>query len=253
MIRRTRVIPVLLIHKGAVYKTIKFKNPQYIGDPKNAIRLFNDLEVDEIVVLDIDASKDNNNPNIQLIKELASEAFMPFSYGGGIKNIKHVKSILKCGVEKVILNHSIIQDVALLKSISNEIGSSGVVASVDYLNKWGNRQFLFDHVTKKKYKINMVEHIQKLQMFGVGEIILNCVDNDGSMNGLDIETLKKIQESCEVPLIACGGAGTISDLKDAESAGASGIAAGSMFIYFGKQKGILINYPKETSLRESLK
>jgi cyclase len=253
MIRRTRVIPVLLIHKGAVYKTIKFNSPQYIGDPKNAIRLFNDLEVDEIVILDIDASKKNNSPNIQLIKELASEAFMPFSYGGGIKNIKHVKNILKCGVEKVILNHSIIQDVTLLKSISNEIGSSGVVASVDYLNKWGNRQFLFDHVTKKKYRINMLEHIKKLQNYGAGEIILNCVNNDGLMDGLDIETLKQIHESSDVPLIACGGAGTISNLKDAESAGASGIAAGSMFVYFGKQKGILINYPKETSLRDNLR
>jgi cyclase len=253
MIRRTRVIPVLLIHKGAVYKTIKFNSPQYIGDPKNAIRLFNDLEVDEIVILDIDASKKNNSPNIQLIKELASEAFMPFSYGGGIKNIKHVKNILKCGVEKVILNHSIIQDVTLLKSISNEIGSSGVVAAVDYLNKWGNRQFLFDHVTKKKYRINMLEHIKKLQNYGAGEIILNCVNNDGLMDGLDIETLKQIHESSDVPLIACGGAGTISNLKDAESAGASGIAAGSMFVYFGKQKGILINYPKETSLRDNLR
>ena len=252
MIRRTRVIPVLLIHKGGVYKTIEFKKPQYIGDPKNAIRLFNDLEVDEITILDIDASKNNRDPNIDFIKELTSEAFMPFTYGGGINTVEQAKNILKCGVEKIILNHSIQKNQELLRNLSIEIGSQSVVASLDYKRKIGNRYFLYDNVKKKDIKINIIEHIEKLQASGAGEIILNSVKNDGQMKGLDIETLRKIGDICHIPLVACGGARKISDFKDAEDVGVNAIAAGSMFVYFGKQKGILINYPKESDLRKLL-
>ena len=252
MIRRTRVIPVLLIHKGAVYKSTKFSKLNYIGDPKNAIRLFNDLEVDEITVLDIDASKEGKSPNLDLIKELTSEAFMPFSYGGGISSVNDVKNILKCGVEKVILNHHMHKNIKTLKLISDEIGVSGVIAALDYRKKIGNRYFIYDHVSKKNIKINIFDYIQQMQENGAGEILLNCVNNDGIMKGLDIDTIKKINNICEVPLIICGGAGTLSDLEAAQNAGASAIAAGSMFVYFGKQKGILINYPKESTLRQYL-
>jgi len=250
--RRTRVIPVLLIHQGGVFKTTGFSNPVYIGDPINAIRLFNDMEVDEIVVLDIDASKNGVDPNIDVINELTSEAFMPFAYGGGIKTLEHVRAILRCGVEKVILNHAIIQDIDFLSQCVDEIGAQSVVASIDYKKKMigGLRQF--DHVTKKMSGRSLIDAALNAEKSGAGEIMLNSVEKDGRMTGLDLQAIYEVSKAVNVPVIACGGAGTLEHLRNAEENGASAIAAGSMFVFKGKQRGVLVNYPKEVQLRKFL-
>lgn len=250
--RRTRVIPVLLIHQGGVYKTKGFTHPVYIGDPINTIRLFNDLEVDEIVVLDIDATKKNNSPNFEMIEELASEAFMPFAYGGGIKSIDQARVILQCGIEKVVLNHAIQNNYDLITECADQFGSQSVVASIDYTKRIFGGNVHFDHVSNKPLKTNIVNAAIASEQAGAGEILINSVDLDGLMTGLDIETIKEVSDSVNIPFIVCGGAGNLDHLKDAEQAGASAIAAGSMFIFHGKQRGVLINYPKEANLRKYL-
>jgi len=251
--RRTRVIPVLLIHRGGVYKTQKFKKPKYIGDPINTIRLFNDLEVDEIIVLDIDSSKDCAAPNLEMIQELANEAFMPFSYGGGIQAVEQAREILQCGIEKIILNHSVQEDRSLIRDCAMVFGSQSVVAAVDYKKRVYGGYQCFDHVNKRCLNNSVVTAAVSLEKEGAGELFINSVDKDGMMSGLDIKVIEQVSRSVNVPLIACGGASTLEHLREAENAGASAIAAGSMFVYYGKQHGVLINYPSESILREFLK
>lgn len=251
--RRTRVIPVLLIHQGGVYKTKKFKRPIYVGDPINAIRIFNDLEVDEIIVLDIDATKNDKTPDFKIIGELASESFIPFSYGGGIRSVEHAKMVLQCGVEKIVLNHSVQKSTDLITECAASIGSQSVVVSIDYTKNFFRGNICFDYISGTVLENNVIDAAVNAEQAGAGEIFLNSVDRDGLMNGMDIDVIKNIADSINVPFIACGGAGILDHLKDAEQAGASAIAAGSMFVFYGKQKGVLINYPKEAQLCKYLK
>lgn len=252
--RRTRVIPVLLIHQGGVYKTTKFNKPIYIGDPINAIRLFNDMEVDEIAVLDIDASKHNRGPNFEMIEMLASEAFMPFAYGGGISTTSQAGAVLRCGIEKIILNHAIQDNTALISKCAGEIGSQSIVASIDYKKTIFGGIKCFDHVVGQTIDSkSVVDFAHDAEKAGAGEILLNSVDRDGTMSGLDVKLLEAIAASINVPIIACGGAGKLEHLSEAEQCGASAIAAGSMFVFHGKQRGVLISYPSETNLRKYLK
>jgi cyclase len=250
--RRTRVIPLLLIHRGGLYKTSKFKNPTYIGDPINAIHLFNSMEVDEIIVLDIDASKHKRDPNYEMLEELVSEAFMPFSYGGGITQVEQAKKILQCGIEKVILNHAVQENFDLITKCAEQFGSQSVVVSIDYKKKMFGDSVRFDHVNGRFLKKEVVQSAIISEKFGAGEILINSVDRDGVMAGLDIKMIKKVSDAVNVPLIACGGAGSLDHLQAAEQAGASAIAAGSMFVFYGKQKGVLINYPEESIIRKYL-
>lgn len=247
------MIPVLLIHKGGVYKTSRFKNPVYIGDPINAIRIFNDLEVDEICILDIDASKSNIIPNYNAIEEMASEAFMPFSYGGGIKTSDQANSLLQLGIEKIVLNHSVQKNYKLINECAEQFGSQSVVVSLNYKKKIFNSSLCFDHVTNKTLKINIINAALAAQKAGAGEVMINSVDRDGLMSGLDVDVIKEVSSVTSIPIIACGGAGNIKHIHEAVEAGASAVAAGSMFIFHGKQRGILINYPSEEQLGEYLK
>lgn len=251
--RRTRIIPVLLIYRDGVYKTRKFKNPVYIGDPINAIRLFNDLEVDEIIVLDIEASKQEKAPDYKMIEELTSEAFMPFAYGGGIKTVDHARKILQCGIEKVVLNHAIQNSGNLITKCSQQFGSQSVVASIDYKKKMFGGNNHYDHVSKKTLKTSVVDAALTAEQAGAGEILINSIDRDGLMTGLDVETIQSVSNVVNVPLVACGGAGNLEHLQEAAQMGASAIAAGSMFVFHGKQRGVLINYPKEANLRQYIK
>lgn len=250
--RRTRVIPVLLIHKGGVYKTNGFSKPVYIGDPMNTIRLFNDLEVDEIAVLDIDASKQSRGPDLALIEELASEAFMPFAYGGGITTSAQARDVLKCGVEKVIINHAVLSGYGLLRECADKVGSQSVVASIDFKKGLVGGLRRYDHVSGKLTREGLLDSVKAAEQAGAGEILLNSVNRDGTMAGLDLAAVQEAADVLEVPLIICGGAGTLEHLRDAEQHGASAIAAGSMFVFYGKQKGILISYPREEELRRYL-
>ena len=251
--RRTRVIPVLLIHNGGVYKTKNFREPVYIGDPVNAIRLFNDLEVDEICVLDIDATKENRAPDFEMIRELTSEAFMPFSYGGGIASTDQASQILQCGVEKIILNHYVMTHPELISQCALKFGSSSVVVSIDYSKNFFGRERVFDYVGRKKLKTTVLDTAILAEQQGAGEILINSVDKDGLMLGLDYSMIEQISRSLSIPLIACGGAGSLDHLRKAEEAGCSAIAAGSIFVFYSQQKGVLINYPTEAELREFLK
>jgi imidazole glycerol-phosphate synthase subunit HisF len=251
--RRTRVIPVLLIHKGGVYKTTKFSKPVYIGDPINAIRLFNDMEVDEIAILDIDASKEGRVPNFDLIKELTSEAFMPFAYGGGITSIDQVRAILQYGVEKVVINRAFYTDESFVARCAEDIGRQSIVVSIDCKKKLLGGKGVFDHVSGKYMNLDLGKVLVDAEKAGAGEILINSVDRDGTMAGIDHDLVSMAAKSVTIPIIACGGAGSLEDLKMAEQQGASAIAVGSMFVYKGKQRGVLINYPTENQLRTYLK
>jgi len=247
------VIPVLLIHNGGIYKTIKFNDPIYIGDPINAIRLFNDLGVDEICILDIDASKKNISPNYDTIEDMASEAFMPCSYGGGIKTIEQANSLLQLGIEKIVFNHAVQTSHNLINQCVEYFGSQSVVVSIDYKKKIFNGNICFDHVKNKTLKISISNAAIAAENAGAGEIIINSVDRDGLMNGLDVDVITEVSAKVGIPIVACGGAGNVEHIQEAVHAGASAVAAGSMFVFHGKQKGILINYPKEEQLQKYLK
>lgn len=247
---RTRVIPVLLLRNKGLVKTVKFDKGKYIGDPINAVKIFNDKEVDELVLLDIDAAKENRKPDFDAIKDIASECFMPLAYGGGITTLDDIKKLFAIGVEKVIINTQALTDLNLVTTASEIFGDQSIVVSVDVTkNFWGKYQ-VYTHANKKHASIDLVEYVQQAEKAGAGEIILNSVDLDGTMSGYDLKLIEKIAHSITVPLVACGGAANIEDLKKGFDAGASALAAGSLFVYHGPHKAVLINFPSQKQLKE---
>lgn len=246
---RTRIIPCLLLHDGGLVKTEKFKKPKYLGDPINTVRIYNEKEVDELIFLDIDASKLKRSPDYEVIADLASECFMPFSYGGGITTVEQIKKILNIGVEKIVINQSALKNANLVSDAANRFGSSTIVVAVDIKkNFWGHYQ-VYDHVTNATLKMEPEEYVVKMAEAGAGEIFINNVDRDGTYSGFDIEILKKINNSVSVPVVACGGASGLNDLKEVSSkAGISAVAAGSIFVYNGPHRAVLISYPTQKEL-----
>jgi len=250
---KPRIIPCLLIKNKGLTKTINFDNPTYIGDPINTVKIFNEKEVDEIIFLDIEASKDNISPDFELIKDIATECFMPVTYGGGIRNIEDVKKIINLGVEKICINNHIINNPDFIKKLADEFGSQSIIASLDIKKDLFGNHKLYNHTTNKITHIDPLDFAIKLANFGAGEIFLNSVDKDGTMNGYDIEIIKKISSAVNIPLIACGGAGKFQDFKNIINSGASSAAAGSFFIFQGKHKAVLITYPSAKEIEELLK
>lgn len=242
---RARVIPCLLVRGNGLVKTRKFKEPVYVGDPINAMRIFSDKEVDEIVVLDIDASREGREPNYTLIEEMAGEAFMPMAYGGGIRNLGQVRRLIRLGIEKVVINTAATESTNVIREAADVFGSQAVVGAVDVKKTlFGGYRVVTKSATVDA-KIALDEHIQQLVSAGVGEIFLNNVDRDGMMAGYDLHLLRSITQKVNVPVVACGGAGTVEHLSQAVSeGGASAVAAGSMFVFHGKHRAVLINYPK---------
>lgn len=242
---RARVIPCLLVRGNGLVKTRKFKEPVYVGDPINAMRIFSDKEVDEIVVLDIDASREGREPNYALIEEMAGEAFMPMAYGGGIRNLEQVRRLIRSGIEKVVINTAAIESTDVIREAADMFGSQAVVGAVDVKKTlFGGYRVVTKSATVDA-KIGLDEHIQNLISAGVGEILLNNVDRDGMMGGYDVQLIRSITQKVNVPVVACGGAGTVEHLAQAVSeGGASAVAAGSMFVFHGKHRAVLINYPK---------
>jgi cyclase len=243
MALQPRIIPVLLLHKGGLYKTKQFKNPSYIGDPINAVRIFNEKEIDELIILDIDCSKENKEPNYTLIEEIVSEAFMPVAYGGGIYSIEIAKKVFTLGVEKVIINTALQNNHNLLSEIAAIYGAQAVVVSIDYKKGFiGGTKAYFVNGTKKS-----IYSPQELALIaekaGAGEIILNAINREGTYRGYDISLLKQIVKAVNIPIVVSGGANVNSDFDDAKQAGASGMAAGSMFIYQRPHNAVLISYP----------
>jgi len=247
---RTRVIPVLLLKNKGLYKGVKFSKYQYIGDPINTVKLYNEKSVDELVIFDIEATK-NGAINFELLEEVTSEAFMPMGYGGGIKSIDDIRTLFSIGFEKVILNSICYKDYNLIKLASEEYGSQSIVACIDVKKKFG-KYICYSNSGRNKERIDVEEHIKNLVNSGIGEIIISSIDNDGIMKGYDLVLINKISKLVNIPLIASCGAGSIDDMKYAKDNGANACAAGSLFVYKGSQRGILINYPKYNDLLEKL-
>jgi len=240
---RSRVIPVLLLQNGGLVKTYKFKQPKYVGDPINAVKIFNEKEVDELLLLDISCSVNQSEPDYNLIHEIVSEAFMPIGYGGGINTVGQAKRIFDLGIEKIILNTSLQTNPDLVSQISSIYGSSSVVANIDYKkNIFGKHKVFFKSGTIKS-EFSPIDWALKLQEAGAGEIILNNIDREGTYSGYDIDLLSNLNNKIKVPVVISGGASSLEDFKNAIDAGASGMAAGSMFIYKRPHNAVLINYP----------
>ena len=247
---RPRVIPVLLLKNQGLVKSKNFKDFRYIGDPINAVKIFNDLKADELVFLDIMASVENRTISLELIKNIGEEANMPFAVGGGIKTIESIRNIINAGAEKVIINSYAAQNPNFIKEAADTFGSSTIVVCVDVKKKFlGEEQTWILNGTKST-GYSPIDFVKLMEEKGAGEIIVQSIEKDGTMTGYDIALIKRISEAVSIPVVALGGAGTISHLKEAYTDGyANGLAGGSMFVYQGKKQGVLITYPSKSELK----
>ena len=244
-----RVIPCLLLSGTGLVKTRKFKNPTYIGDPINAIRIFNEKEVDELVLLDINATLDSRGPNFDLVEEIAGECFMPLAYGGGISTLDQIRKLFRLGVEKIILNSALQFDSNLVSDAVSVFGSQAITASLDVRRKLFGGYDVFTHAGTVKSGKSPVEAAREAESLGVGEILLTSIDKEGSMQGYDLSLLSSVSQSVNVPVIASGGAGSLDHFQAAVLDGkASAVAAGSFFVFYGPHRAVLITYPDYNQL-----
>ena len=249
---RSRITPCLLVHKKGLVKTVEFGNPKYVGDPINAVKIFNEKEVDELIVIDIDATVEGRGPDFNLIKNLAIECRMPFCYGGGITTVDQAKKIISLGVEKVAISSAALNNPQLLKEIGNAIGKQSLVVVLDVKKKglFGNYE-LYTHNGKKSSKYKLKEYLTILNEIGIGEIVVNSIDEDGKMEGYDFKLCDLVRELTSMPMTIIGGAGNLDDIKNAISRYKTiGVAAGSLFVFKGKYKAVLINYPDRDTRNE---
>lgn len=244
-----RIIPCLLFDGSGLVKTVKFKNPSYIGDPINAIKIFNEKEVDELIIVDINASKQKRKINFDKIADMASEAFMPFAYGGGVKSYDDFATLFKLGVEKVIVNSLIQENPDVIKKVIEHYGAQAVVASLDFKKPVFGPKSAYSYIGNK-IKLGLTDYAKYLEKeIGVGELMLCSVDNDGTWAGYDYEITKQIIDHIDIPVIACGGCGSIDDLKKVlYETNANAAAIGSMAVYSKKGMGVLINFPNRQSV-----
>lgn len=248
---RRRVIPVLLLEHGALVKTKRFKRPTYIGDPVNSVKLFNDLEVDEIVLLDIAVGKQGSNPHYDLLSDLTSEAFMPLAYGGGVRSVDQMARIFSLGVEKISVNSPLLHSYSLIEQGARHFGSQSILASVDTKKGLFGDKLVYDHVQNRKTKLDVVKHCYALEQAGAGEILLNSVDYDGMLTGYDLDLLDHVMAAVDIPVVVCGGARGLRCFSEAAKRGAD-VAAGSLFVFSGGDGGVLVNYPSQEQLNEIL-
>lgn len=242
---RPRIIACLLIRDRGLVKTVKFKDAKYVGDPLNAVKIFNEKEIDELMVLDIDATSEGREPDYDTIQKLASECRMPFCYGGGVSSAGQAREIIGRGVEKVALSAAAVRDPGLVRAIANEVGSQSVVVVLDVKKKlFGSKYEVYVNNGRKATGLDPVEFAQQLQQQGVGEIVINSIDCDGVMKGYDVAIVDRIRAAVSVPLTVVGGAGTLDDIGALIGRfGIIGAAAGSLFVFKGAYKAVLINYP----------
>jgi len=240
-----RIIPCLLVHNKGLVKTVKFKEPKYVGDPINAVKIFNEKEVDELIVLDIDATSRGLEPDYKMIKNLAVECRMPLCYGGGIKNVDQVAQIFSLGVEKIAISSLAVNDMNEVDKIVKRVGNQSVVVVLDIKKKTlGNKYEIYTNNGTKATGLDPVIFSKKLQDAGVGEIVINSIDQDGMMKGYDMKLIENIREAISIPLTVLGGAGSLDDIGEViKEHGIIGVAAGSLFVFKGKFKAVLINYP----------
>jgi cyclase len=249
---RTRVIPCLLLRNGGLVKTVRFGDSTYVGDPINAVRIFNDKEVDELMFLDIGATRAGSGPNLDVLADIASEAFMPFGYGGGVRTIADVRRILATGVEKVVINSAAAGNPELVSAAADLVGSASIVVSIDVKRSWLGGYSVFVNGGTTNTHREPVEYARAVAKLGAGEILLNSIDRDGTMQGYDLELIRRVSSAVSVPVVAVGGAGRLEDFASAVASGASAVAAGSMFVFHGKHRAVLITYPQYSELERLL-
>lgn len=246
---RTRVIPCLLLKNESLVKTVKFKEYNYIGDPVNTVRIFNELEVDELMFLDIFASKENRNINYKILADIANECFMPLSYGGNIKSLDDAKKIFEIGFEKVVINSNAFSNLKIIEEIAKYFGNQSVVGSIDVKQSLWGKQKVYSHHGKQKQNVDIVQWAKQLENTGVGELLITSVDKEGSWDGYDLELIKSITQNVQVPVIANGGCGSVEHIGQVvKQANASACAVGSMVVYQKKGMGVLVNFPDRKSL-----
>ena len=251
MFIRPRIIPTLLIDDKDLIKTVQFGKRTYLGDPVNAVKIFNRKGIDELSILDIGATKKNSEPDYELLNDIASEAFMPLSYGGGIKTVEQIHSLLAIGYEKVVINSALVRTPELITKAAEMFGSQSVVASIDVRKEQGKYTCYIADGTER-VDTDPFELVQKAEELGAGEVIINSIDNDGMMKGYDIDLVRGVSDRVKVPVIAIGGAGGIEDLKNVLKNGhAHAAAGGSMFVFYGRLKAVLITAPSEKELTEA--
>jgi imidazole glycerol-phosphate synthase subunit HisF len=249
---RARVIPCLLLSGERLVKTVRFKQPTYVGDPINAVKIFNDREVDELAILDIGATRDRRDPPFEHLRAIAGECFMPLSYGGGIRTIEHARRLFSIGIEKVLINTAAAETPTLVAAIAGEYGSQAVIAGIDVKKDWLGRSRVFTRAGSQNTGKDPRAHAEAVVAQGAGEILLTSIDRDGTMSGYDVEMIRDLAAAVPVPLVACGGAGSLAHFAEAIGAGASAVAAGSLFVFAGPRRAVLINYPSAAELRAAL-
>lgn len=250
---RTRVIPILLLRNESLVKTIKFNKFSYLGDPANTVRIFNEMEVDELIFLDILASRKQREPNFRILNDIASECFMPLCYGGGISHLDQAKKIFDIGYEKVSINTQANINPGLITEIANYYGSQAVIASIDVKKNFFNRHNVVIMNGKKNIKKNPTLWAKELEKLGAGEILLTSIDHEGTWKGFDLDLVKQVSDNVSIPVIAHGGAGNIDHIKEVvKNANASAVALGSMVVFQKKDMGVLINFPERKKLEEIL-
>jgi imidazole glycerol-phosphate synthase subunit HisF len=246
---RPRIIPVLLVSNGGLVKTVRFGRRRYVGDPINAVRIFNEKEVDELVLLDIDATAERREPHFAAVEEVLSEAFMPVGYGGGVTSLQHIERLFKLGVEKVVMNSVLAEHPQLLNEAAQAFGSQSIVASMDVKRDLLGRRRAYTHGGRHRLPTDPLDQLRRWEELGAGEIIVNSIDRDGTRQGMDLEFIREASDVVDVPVVAVGGAGQTSHLLDALHAGASGVGAGSLFIFHGVHQAVLISYIDRADFR----
>ena len=250
-----RIIPCLLVHNKGLVKTTRFKDPKYVGDPINAVKIFNEKEVDELIVLDIDASVKKQEPDYKLIENLAVECRMPFCYGGGIKTIEQAQRIFSLGVEKIAVSSLAVENKMVIADLVEKVGSQSVVVVIDVKKKFLSGKYeVFIHNGTKNTGIELMQFISEMEELGVGEVIINSIERDGLMNGYDLGLIKDVKNKVNIPLTVIGGAGSIQDIGEViHQNGIIGVGAGSLFVFKGKYRAVLIHYPTIDEKRELIK
>lgn len=243
-----RIIPCLLVHKKGLVKTVKFKDFKYVGDPLNAVRIFNEKEVDELMVLDIDATTYGNEPDYKMIQNLAAECRMPLCYGGGIKTVEHAQHIFSLGIEKIAISSIAVEKPEIISQIAERVGNQSVIVVLDVKKKFlSNKYEVWTHNDTKSSGLDAVDFAKKCESLGAGEIVVNSIDQDGTMKGYDYIIVDKIREAIHIPMTVLGGAGSLEHIGELISKhGIIGAAAGSLFVFKGKYRAVLINYPNKT-------
>jgi cyclase len=234
-------------------KTTKFKNSRYVGDPINVVKIFNDKEVDELIILDISAARERSDPDFDYIVKVVSECFMPVCYGGGIKSIEDARVLFSLGIEKIAINSAAVENPILVRELSEIFGSQSIVISIDVKEKMLGGYEVYTFGGQSRTRLNVRKHANRMEEMGAGEILINSIDRDGTMMGYDIGLIKDIATSVRIPVVACGGAGKIDDFRKAIGQGqASAVSAGSLFVFHGRHKAVLVSYPERKTIKKLL-